>query len=301
MVYLTPPESTMIVLIDNTFHDAPSIPLLDRGFLYGDSLYEVLRTYDGRLSEVEAHLARLERSCALCRMAVDPPLDEIENQLRRVRDAFYSRPEHAGKEMYLRLILTRGTARLPGFSEKTRISKNRLVLIAQELHPPTAEAFEKGMSLSVVERLRNSPRALDPAMKSGNYLNSVLAFLEAEAKGDDDAILCDNEGFVTEGTTFNVGYFKRGILVTPPLDVGILDGITRRRLLEVAREQGLETREARFPPERLREADEVFVMSTVREIFPVTRLDGKALPGPGPLTRKLAPLLRARLSSGAPR
>jgi branched-chain amino acid aminotransferase len=288
----------MIVLIDNTFHDAPSIPLLDRGFLYGDSLYEVLRTYGGKLSEVEAHLARLERSCALCRLTLDPPLSAIEDQIHRVRDAFYVRAENTGKEMYLRLILTRGTARLPGFSEKTRASQNRLILIAQELHPPTIEAFEKGMSLRHVDRLRNSPRALDPAMKSGNYLNSVLAYLEAEAEGDDDAILSDADGFLTEGTTFNVGYFKHGILVTPPLDVGILDGITRRRLLEVARAQGIETREVRFPLERLLEADEVFVMSTVREIFPVTRLNGKKLRGPGPLTRKLAPILRARLSEG---
>jgi branched-chain amino acid aminotransferase len=287
----------MIVRMDNAFHDAPSIPVVDRGFLYGDSLYEVLRTYGGKLSEQNAHLERLKRSCELCHLKLDLSLEQIGDEIALIHSEFYSKPSHRNKEMYLRLILTRGSARLPGFSEKTRTSKNRLILIAQELHPPSLDAFEKGMHLQLVDRLRNSPRALDPAMKSGNYLNSVLAFLEAEAAGADDALLCDADGFVTEGTTFNVGYFKRGILVTPPLEIGILDGITRRRLLEVAQQNGLDTREIRFTPQRLYEADEVFILSTVREIFPVSRLNKKNLSSPGPLTRKLAPLLRARLAS----
>jgi branched-chain amino acid aminotransferase len=147
-------------------------------------------------------------------------------------------------------------------------------------------------------------------MKSGNYLNSLLAYLEAAGDGFDDAILCNFDGHVTEGTTFNVGYIKRRCLATPPLDVGILDGITRRRLIRIAREIGLEVREVRFPKERMYEADEVFLSSTIKEAFPVTRLDQKRIGDgkPGAWTRKLQKAFReqalaelARGGGAAPR
>src|SRR6185503_16270920 len=105
-------------------------------------------------------------------------------------------------------------------------------------------------------------RALDPAMKSGNYLNSLLGYLEARSEGFEDALFCDANGHLTEGSTFSFAYIKRGIFVTSPLDIGILDSITRRHMLQIARELGMETREVRFPRERVDEADEVITIST---------------------------------------
>ena len=131
-------------------------------------------------------------------------------------------------------------------------------------------------------------------MKSGNYLNSLLAYLEATTAGCDDALLCNSDGHITEGTTFNIFYARNGILATPPLDIGILDGITRREVIKMALKMDIQVREVRFPRERLLEADEVFVTSSIKEVFPVTRMgsgnskitiqSGK----PGPLTLKLA-------------
>jgi branched-chain amino acid aminotransferase len=127
-------------------------------------------------------------------------------------------------------------------------------------------------------------------------LNSLLAFLEAadENAGYDDALLCNAEGHLTEGTTFNIFYVGRGIVCTPPLDIGILDGITRRKTIEVARDLGFEVREVRFPKERLYEADEVFMTSTIKEVFPVTRVDRKVIADgkPGPITVQLAEAFR---------
>ena len=123
--------------------------------------------------------------------------------------------------------------------------------------------------------MRNDPRALDPAMKSGNYLNSLLAYLEAAEAGFDDALLCNAEGNLTEGTTFNIFYVRRGIVATPPLDIGILDGITRRHVIELAAKLGIPVREVRFPHERLYEADEVFMTSSIKEVFRVARVDSK--------------------------
>jgi branched-chain amino acid aminotransferase len=138
-------------------------------------------------------------------------------------------------------------------------------------------AFVKGTKLQISKRIRNHPKAIDPAMKSGNYLNSLLAYLTAADEGYDDALMPDQQGFITEGTTFNVFYVKRGIVATPPLDVGILDGVTRRAIINLCVELGIPCREVRFPKEYLYEADEVFVSSSLKEVLPVLDLDGKKI------------------------
>jgi branched-chain amino acid aminotransferase len=274
---------------------AGRISVFDRGYLYGDSLYEVCRTYGGRLFAMKEHLERMERSAALCHMTLSQPLSEYADQMRKTVDAFHRTSGKQGSkaEAYCRIIVSRGTGKI-GFGLRCLESPTQYAVIAQPLEEPTAAQFEKGATLQVSARIRNDRRALDPAMKSGNYLNSLLAYLEANQADFDDAILCDFDGHVTEGTTFNVGYIRRGILATPPLDVGILDGITRRRLLAHAREIGLRVREIRFPKERMYEADEVFLCSTIREAFPVTRLDDRRIGDgkPGPWTRKLQKAFR---------
>jgi branched-chain amino acid aminotransferase len=274
------------------------ISVFDRGYLYGDSLYEVCRTYGGKLFMAREHLVRMAKSAELCRMAFSQPLSLYLSEMEKTLAEFHRSTGKPKDEAYVRIIVSRGIGRI-GFGTACVESPSQYVVIVQPLEEPTAEQFKKGFALQVSERLRNDRRALDPAMKSGNYLNSLLAFLEAAEEDFDDALLCNHDGHVTEGTTFNVGYIRRGIIATPPLDIGILDGLTRRLLFEIAAELGIPMRETRFPRERLYEADEVFMCSTIKEVFPVTRVDGKKIGngGPGPITRKLRDAFRKTATS----
>lgn len=273
------------------------VGVFDRGYMYGDSLYEVVRTYEGKMFAADEHLARLEQSAKLCRMVLTQPLSQYRAEMQRSIDAFRRLPGMAATEAYCRIIVSRGEGKI-GFGLDCLTTPSQFVIITQALNPPGAAQFEKGFRYRVVDRLRNDPRALDPAMKSGNYLNSLLAYLEATAEDFDDALMCNSQGHMTEGTTFNLFYVKRGIVVTSPLDIGILDGITRRVTIDLARDMGIPVREVRYPKERLYEADEVFMTSTIKEVFPVTRVDKTVLNGgkPGVLTRRLSEAFRKEIA-----
>ncbi|MGK5082162.1 aminotransferase class IV [Bdellovibrionota bacterium FG-1] len=277
---------------------AGKISAFDRGYLYGDSLYEVCRTYQGRMYGAQEHLERLGKSAALCHMVLSQSVSHYASEMQRSLDAFYQSTAKTPSptplvEAYIRLIVTRGVGRI-GFGLSCVESPTQYTIIVQPLDEPSEIQVMKGAHLQISERLRNDRRALDPAMKSGNYLNNLLAYLDASTAGYDDALLCNADGHLTEGTTFNIGYIRRGILATPPLDIGILDGITRRTLIEVATALGIESREVRFPRERLYEADEIFLTSTTKEVFPVTKIDQRkvGLGKPGPLTLNLRQAFR---------
>jgi branched-chain amino acid aminotransferase len=272
---LVPPEQAMV-------------PVLDRGFLYGDSVYEVVRTYGGRPFELERHMLRMERTADRIGLSL-PPRAEIERELARTLEA-------AGNpESYARIVITRGEGQF-GLAPQLAQGLHRLVIIVRPLQTPPEETYARGIEMAIAKTRRNSPQALDPALKTGNYLNNILALREAVSAGADDAILLDLSGRVTEGTTSNVFFVQRGVVVTPPLALGMLEGITRAVVIEVARDEGLLVREEPHGPEALAAADEVFVSSTLREIMPVTRLlflesdertrpvgDGK----PGPVAQRL--------------
>lgn len=270
---------------------AARVSVWDRSYLFGDSLYEVARTYGGKFFLMGEHLERLRQSAALCKMPLAQSTDDIAREAQKTLDAFLT--QQPGEEAYCRLIVSRGEGRI-GFGLENLTTSTLLTVIVQPLMPPSTEQFERGMKVGVVARLRNDRRALDPAMKSGNYLNSLLAYLEAREQDQDDALMIDGMGHLTEGTTYNIAYVRRGILATPPLDIGILAGITRRRVLLLAKELGIPTREVRFPVERLLEADEVMALSTIREVFPITSLNNRKIGSgkPGPLTRQLAQRFR---------
>lgn len=278
-----------LVNINGQISDSASakISVFDRGFLYGDSIYEVIRTYRGKFFAMDEHLDRLEKSAGLLHMNISQSKDELENECERTLAAF--RSVHPDREAYCRIIVTRGVGKI-GFSRSCVETPTQVIVIVQPIESPSLETREKGIALKIVDRLRNDRRALDPAMKSGNYLNSVLAYLEAQDEGFDDAILCDSTGHVTEGTTFNLFYVKNGELATSPLDIGILDGITRRAVIQIARDLKIPVIETRFSKEHLYEADEVFITGSVKEVLAVTRLDHlKVRNGkPGPITRKLS-------------
>lgn len=252
--------------------ESAKVSVYDRGYLYGDSLYEVVRSYQGEFYALDAHLERLEHSAFLCHMVLNQKREEYKREIARSFEAWKKIPANQGEDAYCRIIVSRGEGRI-GFGLSCLTTPTLYTIIIQKIETPSEEQFEKGYHFQVSRRLRNDPRALDPAMKSGNYLNSLLAYLEAASEKYDDALMCNHDGHITEGTTFNIFYVKRGILVTPPLDIGILDGITRRKTIEYAYALRTPVREVRFPKERLYEADEVFMTSSIKEVFPVSKVD----------------------------
>jgi branched-chain amino acid aminotransferase len=271
------------------------VPVLDRGFLYGDSVYEVVRTYDGRLFELDRHLVRMENTARRIDLTL-PPRETLLRELQRTLDA-------AGNaESYARIVVTRGTGEF-GLSPFLARGANRLVIIVRPLAPPSEEQYERGLQMAIARTRRNPPQALDPALKTGNYLNNILAVREAHEAGADDAILLDLAGRVTEGTTSNVFFVQRGVLVTPPLSLGMLEGVTRGIFIGIAREEGFLLREEPHGPEALAAADEVFMTSTLREAMPVTSLVFLESSGeqvrkvaggkPGPVAKRLRAAFRS--------
>jgi branched-chain amino acid aminotransferase len=268
------------------------ISVFDRGFLYGDSVYETIGTAHGRLFAARDHLDRLERSAMRIGLRV-PPRADIE---RAVADTIAA----AGNvESRVRVVLTRGSGKLD--LDPASVDDTQLVVIVFPLGPPSAEMYAKGVAVAIVSITRNSPSAIDPAVKSGNYLNNVLALGEARRRmGAYEAILCGADGSVAEGSTSNVFTVVGGEVRTPPLEVGILDGITRAKVLELCRKGGLRLVETRIFPDDLRTAEEVFITSATRGVLPVTRVDDRAIGAgtPGPVTKKLMALYEELARAG---
>ncbi len=264
--------------------EAAKVSIFDRGFLYGDSVYETIGTAYGRLFAARDHLVRLERSAERIGLRA-PPRAVIERAIAETVAA-------AGNpESRVRVILTRGTGKLdldPATADDTQ-----LIVIVFPLGAPTPEMYAKGVAVAIVSITRNSPLAIDPAVKSGNYLNNVLALGEARRRCRAyEAILCAGDGSIAEGSTSNVFAVVGGEVRTPPPEVGILDGITRAKVIELCRANQIPFSQQRISPAELRGADEVFITSATRGVLAVTTIDEKPVgPGvPGPVTQRLMAL-----------
>jgi branched-chain amino acid aminotransferase len=222
-------------------------------------------------------------------MKFSQSLKEYHREILRSIEAYRAQPGKSNEDVYVRIVVSRGSGKI-GFGLSNLETPTLYAIIVEPISMFPNKPFEIGTKLQISERVRNHPKALDPAMKSGNYLNSLLAYLSAAKEGFDDALMIDQQGFMTEGTTYNVFYVNRGIVATSPLDVGILDGITRRAVIDLCVELGIPCREVRYPKEYLFEADEVFVTSSLKEVLPVLNLDGKKIAKgkPGPITTRLA-------------
>lgn len=268
------------------------VPVFDRGFLFGDSVYETLAYQGGRTHFLAEHLDRLERSAGSVYIA-PPSRGVIEDAIRRTVAA------SGEAEARVRVIVTRGVG--PVDIDPATAGKPQLIVIAQPLGAPSPEMIASGIAVALVGHSRGSSGSIDPAIKSGNYLASVLAIAEARRRrpGVGEAILCTGNGSVAEGATSNVFFVHDGVLVTPGLAVGILEGVTRGKVLGLARASAIPVREADFvAPRELVAADEVFLTSAVRGILPVTTVDGTPVGDgqPGPLTRRLLTLYQRLIS-----
>ena len=281
--------------IDGVIHDERTavVPVFDRGFLYGDSVYEVTRTAGGRPVDLERHLERLDRSATAILLG---PLD-----LGLVGRELAATLAAAGNpESYIRIVVTRGAGEMgldPALADRPR-----RIVIVRPLKLPDRALYEQGAAVALVAVRRNLRRAVDPAVKSGNYLNNIMALAEAKRAGAYESIMCNAEGRVVEGSSSNLFVARGGELCTPALEDGLLDGITRRRVIELLHGAGREMAEAHLAPDDVRRADEAFITSSVRGVMPVVKVDGAAVGGgaPGPITRE-AMALYARFLAGAAR
>jgi branched-chain amino acid aminotransferase len=254
------------------------ISVFDRGFLYGDSIYEVTMLIDRVPFMIEAHMDRLERSAQ--KMALTLPLkrQEIIEQTLKTAHAL------GVKKSYVRIMFTRGVGEIT--LDPTTLQQANFLVIAKELLPNPDHWYRDGVWMVVADTLRNHTRAIDPSVKSGNYLNNVMAMGEAKRAGAFDAIMLNHQGNVTEGTTSNIWIVEGDRFITAPTEAGILDGITRQSLLKIP---GFKMFEENFSPERMKKADEVFLTSTTKEIVPIVKIDQCTIGNgqPGGYTKKL--------------
>ena len=272
------------------------VSVFDRGFLYGDSVFETLRSYQGRVFALDAHLERLARSAERVLIPLPASLNTLKAELLQAVQA------HGRPEAYVRVILSRGVGRTLGLDPELAQTPTRVVLVT-ELTLPPAELYEHGIAAITfrAERPSDAPGVADA--KIGNYLLAVLAMRKARAEGAAEALLEDAQGYLLEGSTSNLFAVFRGTLVTPPTSAAILPGITRARVLNLAR-QSLPVEERALHKSELAQADEVFITSSIRELLPVVRVDGRMVgPGvPGPITLDLLARFRAaamRVHSGS--
>jgi branched-chain amino acid aminotransferase len=263
------------------------VSVLDNGFAFGDSVYEVMRTYGGQPFEPGRHFRRLRASAARLGFEIPPSdgelLDQVEALLAR-GGAF---------ESYVRIVVSRGVGDCS--YDFSRVVGPTIVMVQKALPAYPARHYDEGIRVAAVGVRRNHPRALDPAIKSSNLLNNILAVREAQAKGCDEPLLLNQEGLLAEGASTNLFLVSDGTFFTPPLTAGILAGITREVVLELLRGFGLPCHEKPLQLDTLLGADEAFMTSTTREVVPVRQVDD-ALVGdgrPGPFTCRVMDAFRA--------
>ena len=258
------------------------ISVFDHGLLYGDGIFEGIRIYNGKIFKEQEHLRRLAESAKAIRLELPLPLDDIS-------EAMYStmRANGISGDGYIRLLVTRGVGLL-GISV-THTACPTLVIITDKiaLYPP--EVYERGLRCIVSSLIRNHVNSTPPRVKSLNYLNNVMAKLEAKDAGADEAILLNHEGYVTECTGDNIFLVRNGKIYTPPIAVGVLEGVTRELVIELARKRGFEVIESLLVRHDLYICDECFGTGTAAEVVPITEINKRPVGNgrPGKITMQL--------------
>lgn len=275
----------MIIYIDGKFYpeEEAKISVFDHGLLYGDGVFEGIRAYEGRVFKLEEHLRRLEDSAKAILLKI--PLNRHEMRAA-VLETCQRNKMKAG---YLRLVVTRGKGYL-GLSPD-RCKKPTVIIIASELELYPEKYYREGLRVVTVPTWRNSPAALDPAIKSLNYLNNILAKIEGQQAGAQEVILLNPQGMVAECSGDNIFLIRDQVLITPKLSSGALNGITRNTVLEIAQEAGWKTREDDVRRYDLFTAEEMFLTGTGAEVIPVVEVDGRAI-GTGKPGKHTADLIR---------
>lgn len=258
------------------------ISVYDHGLLYGDGVFEGLRSYGGKVFRLDQHLDRLYESAKAIWLQIPmtkPNLAKAVNETVAVNGI---------KDGYVRLVVTRGAGSLG--LDPNRTSDPQVIIIADSITLYPKEFYENGLEIVSVSTIRNHPAALNPRVKSLNYLNNILAKIEGLQAGCVEALMLNHTGQITECTGDNIFLVSRGDLLTPPVDAGILQGITRDAVIELAKNDGLTVREIPLTKHDVYIADECFLTGSAAEVIPVVKVDSRPIGDgkPGVITRKLS-------------
>jgi branched-chain amino acid aminotransferase len=263
-----------------------SISVFDHGFLYGEGVYETLRTYNGQPFLFDRHMRRLRRSADMLALSVPISDDEMDTRFRETLAAA-GLGRTPDREAYIRVLVTRGIGELT--YDPAACPTPTIVVIVKRHAEPAREVFERGVRVALVPIVRNHPGSVNPQIKSNNLLNNALAMQEAFRRGGFEGIMRNYRGELAECTQSNLFIVKNGAALTPPVEAGLLPGITRGFLFEVGAEAGIPVREATLRDEDLFGADEAFLTSTTREVVPIVHVDDRTIGAgvPGPVTLAL--------------
>lgn len=272
------------VYINGEYHprSQANVSVFDRGFLYGDGVFEGIRVYDRRVFRLDQHLARLHRGAKAI-------LLEVPMSAERLREVVLETVRRTGlRDAYVRLVVSRGTGDL-GLDPRNCRDGATVVVIVDTISLYPKEVYEQGLEVVTCVTRRNLPAALNPEIKSLNYLNNILAKIEVGRANAHEGLMLNHQGYVAEATGDNVFVCRDGTIITPPVEAGILEGITRDVVVELAGEMGLPLREEDLTLYQVYNADECFLTGTAAEIVPVARVDGRVIGDgiPGPVTRRL--------------
>ena len=271
------------IYLDGKFvaEEDAKVSVFDHGLLYGDGVFEGIRAYNGRVFKLKEHVDRLFNGARA--IMLEPPVSKEEMQevvLETLR-------QNNLKDAYIRLVVTRGKGDLGLDPDKCPMPTVFCIASGITMYPE--EMYEKGMEVVTVPTRRNAPEAVNPQMKSLNYLNSIMAKLEAKLAGVQEALLMNNEGYVAEASGDNIFIVKDGKLITPPESIGILEGITRNSVMELARKRGIPVEARIFTRYDIYSSDECFLTGSAAEAIPIVKVDGRTIGSgkPGEMTKLL--------------
>jgi branched-chain amino acid aminotransferase len=277
------------IYIDGTWYpkEEAKISVFDHGLLYGDGVFEGMRSYGGKVFRMQAHLDRLYESARAIHLTIPMTMEEIEAAVNKTLEM------NGLSDGYVRLIVTRGVGNLG--LDPYLCPKASVIVIADKISLYPAKLYDEGMEIVTASTVRNHPAAVNPRIKSLNYLGSILAKIEGLQAGCNEALMLNLNGEVAECTADNIFLVKHGELWTPPISAGILDGITRRAVIELARESGLVVHETSLTRHDVYVADECFLTGSAAEVIPVIKVDSRSIGDGrvGAVTKQLIAAFRA--------
>ena len=290
-------EAFMLIYIDGEFlpKAEAKVSVFDHGLLYGDGVFEGIRSYNGRVFKLDEHLERLYDSAKSIMLQIPIPIETMkETVLETLRRNHLT-------EAYIRLIVTRGVGDLG--LDPDKCPKPSIIIIADKIVLYPQKFYEDGLEIVTASVRRNYAEAINPRIKSLNYLNNILAKIEGKQAGAEEVLMLNAEGYVVECSGDNIFWIKNEILVTPPVHMGILEGVTRNSVINLARDAGIHVEERVFTRHDLYIADECFLTGTAAEVIPVVKIDRRAIGDgqPGKITQRLISAFRQYAnSSGTP-
>ncbi len=272
-----------------------SISIFDHGFLFGEGIYETLRTYNGQPFLFDRHMRRLRTSASMIALSIPLTDRQIDARFRETMTA--AGVPTKDREAYIRILVTRGIGELTYDPAATPVP-SIVVIVKPHVEPP-ADVFERGVKVALVPIVRNHPGTVNPLIKSNSLLNNALAMQEAIRRGGFEGIMRNYKGELAECTQSNLFIVKNGAALTPPVDAGLLPGITREYLFEVGAGAGIPVREQVLHDADLFGADEAFLTSTTREVVPIVQVDDRTIGSgtPGPVTLALLEGFRRKAES----